>query len=238
MKEEIKQIKIKLGISILICVAILCLLAVTLAWFRNLQQLNTVSLVQVPSKLTLSGANRSEMTRISLELTPDDEQNGEQVTIRRVFCVESTDNFRLEVVRTTNINEMDIKIYPVKTANSDLDSGTVKGNDGLKTYYYIPDGNCLEGSYINKVEDKYLAIQKGNDKTLHGENYVECDKVQKNAEPLYWRTVTKQDYDDMDYSKEDTTDDEQNMRYRYYVLELRWDTSDQETDMVYLLASH
>lgn len=234
MKEEIKQIKKKLVVLILLCIAILILIVATLAWFRNLQQLNTVSLVQIPSKLTLSGANRSELQKISLELTPDDTINGDgEVTLRRVFCVESTSDFRLEVVRTTNINEMDIKIYPVKTANSDLDSGTVKGNDGLNTYYYTPDANWLEGLYINKVENEYLANE-----TLHDENYISGDTVQKNAEPLYWRTVTKQDYDDMYYSKEDTTDDEKNMRYRYYVMELSWDTSDQETDMVYLLASH
>ena len=136
MKEEIKRTKIKLVVSILLCVAILGFIGGTLAWFRYLQQLNTVALVQIPSKITLSGANRSELQKISLELTPDDDITGEgKVTIRRVFCVESTADFRLEVVRTTNIEGMDIKIYPVQTANSDLrsfipGSGMVKGNDG------------------------------------------------------------------------------------------------------------
>ena len=241
MKEEIKRTKIKLVLSILLCVAILGFTGGTLAWFRYLQQLNTVALVQIPSQITLSGANRSELQRISLELTPDDMQDGDQVTIRRVFCIESTADFRLEVVRTTNIEGMDIKIYPVKATNSDLDSGdsgAVKGNDGLKTYYYMPETNSLEGSYLNKVENQYLAIQKDNDGTLHGENYVEGDTVQKNAEPLYWRIDSVQKYDDQDYSKEDTTDDGIKMCYRYYVMELSWDTTDQETDMVYLLASH
>lgn len=239
MKEKIKRIKIKLVLSILLCAAILGFIGGTLAWFRHLQQLNTVALVQIPSRITLSGANRSELTRISLELTPDDEITGEgKVTIRRVFCVESTADFWLEVIRTTNIKGMDIKIYPVKATNSDLGSGTVKGNDGLNTYYYTPEKNCLEGSYLNKVADQYLAIQKDNAGTLHGENYVEGDTVQKNAEPLYWRTSSVQIYNDKDYSKEDTTDHEIKMYYRYYVMELSWNTTDQETDMVYLLASH
>lgn len=239
MREEMKRTKIKLVLSILLCVAILGFTGGTLAWFRYLQQLNTVALVQIPSRITLLGPNRSELQKISLELTPDDDITGEgQVTIRRVFCIESTADFRLEVVRTTNIEGMDIKIYPVKATNSDLDSGTVKGNDGLNTYYYTPETNFLEGSYLNKVADQYLAIQKGNDRTLHGENYVDGDTVQKNAEPLYWRTGTVQKYDDQEYSKEDTTDDGIKMCYRYYVMELSWDTTDQETDMVYLLASH
>ena len=239
MREEMKRTKIKLVLSILLCVAILGFTGGTLAWFRYLQQLNTVALVQIPSKITLSGANRSELQKISLELTPDDDITGEgKVTIRRVFCVESTADFWLEVIRTTNIEGMYIKIYPVKATNSDRDSGTVKGNDGLNTYYYTPEENFLEGSYLNKVENQYLAIQKDNDGTLHGENYVKGDTVQKNAEPLYWRTAPVQEYDDQEYSKENTTDNEIKMYYRYYVLELSWDTTAQETDMVYLLASH
>ena len=239
MKEEMKRTKMKLVLLILLCVAILGFTGGTLAWFRYLQQLNTVALVQIPSRITLLGPNRSELQKISLELTPDDNITGDgRVTIRRVFCIESTADFRLEVVRTTNIEGMDIKIYPVKATNSDLNSGTVKGNDGLNTYYYTPEKDFLDGSYLNKVADQNLAIQKGNDKTLHGENYVDGDTVQKNAEPLYWRTDLVQKYDAQEYSKEDTTDDGIKMCYRYYVMELSWDTTDQETDMVYLLASH
>ena len=239
MKEEMKRTKMKLVLLILLCVAILGFTGGTLAWFRYLQQLNTVALVQIPSKITLSGANRSELQKISLELTPDDDITGEgKVTIRRVFCVESTANFWLEVIRTTNIEGMDIKIYPVKATNSDLDSGIVKGTDGVNTYYYTPDETNLTGAYLNQVADEEYAIQAGNDKTLHGENYVDGDDVQKNAEPLYWRSGTEQSVFDTDYSRSGTAADGMDIYYRYYVMELSWNTSDQETDMVYLLASH
>ena len=239
MREEMKRTKIKLVLSILLCVAILGFTGGTLAWFRYLQQLNTVALVQIPSKITLSGANRSELQKISLELTPDDDITGEgKVTIRRVFCVESTANFWLEVIRTTNIEGMDIKIYPVKATNSDLDSGIVKGTDGVNTYYYTPDETNLTGAYLNQVADEEYAIQAGNDKTLHGENYVDGDDVQKNAEPLYWRSGTEQSVFDTDYSRSGTAADGMDIYYRYFVMELSWNTSDQETDMVYLLASH
>ena len=234
-----KRTKIKLVLSILLCVAILGFTGGTLAWFRYLQQLNTVALVQIPSKITLSGANRSELQKISLELTPDDDITGEgKVTIRRVLCVESTADFWLEVIRTTNIEGMDIKIYPVKATNSDLDSGIVKGTDGVNTYYYTPDKTNLTGAYLNQVADEEYAIQAGNDKTLHGENYVDGDDVQKNAEPLYWRSGTEQSVFDTDYSRSGTAADGMDIYYRYYVMELSWNTSDQETDMVYLLASH
>lgn len=236
LKEVIKQLKTKWILLILICAMILGLTGVSFAWIRYLQQLNTVALVQIPSRITLSGPNRSELQRISLELTPDDTQNGAEVTIRRVFCIESTADYWLEVVRTTNIEGMDIKIYPVKSSNSDLNSGTVKGTDGVDTYYYTPEDDSLVGSYLN--QDGKIAIQKDKPGTLHGENYVDGDNVQKNAEPLYWRTSGRQTYNDAEYSTLGTATDDITMYYRYYVLELSWNTTAQETDLVYLLASH
>ncbi|MGN1196192.1 MAG: hypothetical protein ACI4TA_01155 [Acetatifactor sp.] len=239
MKEKIKQKKIKWIISILLYVMLLGLIGVTFAWYRDLQQLNTVALVQIPSRITLSGANRSELQRISLELTADDVQEGNQVTIRRVFCVESTENFWLEVARTTNIENMVIQIYPVKAENSDKTSGLVKGTDGVETFYYTPDDTYLNGDYINQVENETIAIQKDDSGTLHAENYDDGDAVQQNAEPLYWRTDQAEVYNREEYSKPGTVEDEGiDIYYRYYVLQLSWDTSAQETDLVYLLASH
>lgn len=239
MKGKIKQVNMKWIISILLCAAVLGLTGVTFAWIRNLQQLNTVALVQIPSRITLSGANRSELQRISLELTADDVKTAEGVTIRRVFCVESTADYWLEVVRTTNIENMEIKIYPVSNSNSNQEAGTVKGTDGVQTFYYTPDGACLAGDYINLVKNGTIAIQKGNQGTLHAENYDTDDVVQQNAEPLYWRTSQIEECDRADYSASGKTEeDEIDIYYRYYVLELSWKTLAQETDMVYLMASH
>lgn len=229
--------KKKLTVLILV-VAVMSFAVGSFAWFLYSQKLNTVSLVQMPSKLTIAGPNHSEMTRISLELTPDDTQNGDEVTIRRVFCIESTAEFRLEVIRTTNIQGMDIKIYPVKIENSDQESGIVKGTDGESIFYYTPELDYITGSYLNQVADQEYAIPENKDNTLHGENYVPGDDVQKNAEPLYWRAGQTQSISDTDYSADGTATDGTVIKYRYYVLELSWTTTAQETDMVYLLASH
>ena len=55
---------------------------------------------------------------------------------------------------------------------------------------------------------------------------------------MYWRTADKEKFDLAEYSKEDVDNKDIKMYYRYYVLELKWTTTAQETDMVYLLASH
>lgn len=238
LREEIRQMKNKLILLVLLCVAVLMTAGVTVAWLWNYQQLNTVSLVQIPSRITLSGANRSELQRISLELTADDTQEGDQVTIRRVFCIESTADYWLEVVRTTNIENLSIQIFPVKAENSDLTSGVVKGTDGTETFYYTPESASLAGAYLNQVENGEIAIQKNDEGTLHAENYDHDDEVQQNAEPLYWRTNDVVDYNSEEYSKSGTDADGTEIHYRYFVLELSWNTSAQETDMMYLLVSH
>lgn len=258
MKQDKKQAKLKIALAVYLCVMVLRLTGATLAWFRHLQQLNTVALVQIPSKITLSGPNRSELQRISLELTADDTQDKDkdQVTIRRVFCIESTADYWLEVIRTTNIENMDIKIFPVKTdnislaSNSNLEPGEVevKGTDGIQTFYYTPDEDSLEGDYLNRVqdenslEDAYLNSSGVKPiiatQALHGENYADGDSVQQNAEPLYWRTKERCVNSRDGYSQADTATTGEKICYRYFILELSWDTSAQETDLVYLLASH
>lgn len=242
MEDKEKSFKGKRWILGLIIALLLALIGISVAWFAYLNRLNTISVVQIPSRITISGANRSEMQNISLEMTSDDTQDGKRVTIRRVFCIESTDDFLLEVAHTTNIPNMEIKIFPVSNENSkpDKTSGAVKGSDAGRTFYYDPDGTGIAGNYINKVGD--IAIQENDPGSLHRQTYSDGDtgKVQQNAEPLYWLSeLQKFDNDNKDYYRVGKAGDGvTEIKYRYYVLQLSWDIDRAETDMVYLLASH
>lgn len=235
---ENRKIKLKFRIltSALIVMVALGVVGISFAWLAYWHRLNTISVVQIPSKISISGANRSEMQKISLEMTSDDTQEGDTVTIRRVFCIESTDDFLLEVAHTTNIPNMDIKIFPVSNENSEetKESGSVQGADAEagKIFYYDPDDEPLEGGYINKTGD--IA-----NNSLHDKIYTEGDRVQQNAEPLYWLTDNTENCKLQDYYRDGKAADGQtDIFYRYYVLQLSWDVKDSETDMVYLLASH
>lgn len=224
-------------ISALTVIVILNIVALSFAWLLKWHRLNTVSVLQIPSKISISGANRSEMQKISLELTSDDTQTGDRVTIRRVFCIESTDDFLLEVAHTTNIKNMEILIFPVSNQNSEPEkvSGSVQGTDieEGRVFYYDPDGTPLQGSYINETND--IA-----DKTLHNQTYADGENnVQQNAEPLYWLTDNPEVYKKDEYSRiGKATDGVTDIYYRYYVLQLSWDIDQAETDILYLLASH
>lgn len=219
-----------------IVVMLLSVVSVSFAWLIKWHRLNTVSVLQIPSKISITGANRSEMQKISLELTGDDIRSGNKVTIRRVFCIESTDDYLLEVAHTTNIKNMEILIFPVSNQNSEPDkkSGTVQGTDieAGRVFYYDPDGESLQGSYLNKTNT--IA-----NSTLHDQTYASGDRVQQNAEPLYWLTESLEDCEKKDYSRTGmAADGVTDIHYRYYVLQLSWDVDQAETDIVYLLASH
>lgn len=241
MKGKKKNLKKKRLITLLVFMIILEIVGISFAWLSYWHRLNTISVVQIPSRITISGANRSEMQKISLEMTSDDTQEGNKVTIRRVFCIESTDDYLLEVAHTTNIPNMEIKIFPVSKDNSDIESegsssestqGAVKGTDEGTVFYYKPDGTSISGGYLNK---------EGNiaNKSLHNQVYSDGDKVQQNAEPLYWISSEAEEYDKKDYSRRGiSADGKTEIYYRYYVLELSWEIDQAETDMVYLLASH
>lgn len=249
MENSKKRLKLQVLISVLMVALLLGMIGISFAWLAFWNRLNTISVLQIPSKISISGANRSEMQRISLEMTSDDTQEGDRVTIRRVFCIESTDDFLLEIAHTTNIDNMDIKIFPVSNVNSEpeKESGSVQGADveAGKVFYYDPDEEPIKGDYLNRefVEEdgktKQIAILGDNPNSLHGQTYTNADKVQRNAEPLYWLTEAAEICDKDGYSRTGTTADGQTkIYYRYYILQLSWDVTQSETDMVYLLASH
>ena len=242
------------GLYALLCLAVSAVLlsGITFAWYYREHSLRSVSLVQVPVKITISGANRSEMNRISLNLTEDDMINEGRVTIRRVFCIESTSDYYLEIAHTTNIPKMDIKMYSAREGNGSGEGNVdVKGSsgDGNNYYYYYNTGSeQISGDYINK-DSSYtgsgkLALQENESGSLHGRVYSSTDsgRVQINAEPLYWKTTDLIDFDNGTYSKAgestDLSGETVAIYYRYFVLELTWDNSASETDMVYLMAGH
>ena len=92
-------------------------------------------------------------------------------------------------------------------------------------------GAALEGRYLNMSSDNRTATAQYHEKT-----YGKYDSVQNLAEPLYWKTTTKQTLskDNSAVSKQD-----EGIYYvDYYVLRISWDKSVQnnkETDMIYIM---
>lgn len=195
-------------ISVLILAVLMTAVVGTMAWLRNVRSLQTVTQVVV-TDLSLKGP--TEQT-IAIDIGGIDVKHPGSSTY--VFGVRSNnvDKYQIQLGYTTNL-PLTYTIYP--TAESGPDSTEVGG----KTFYY-DTVTPLSGSYLNTDTSHLLA-----DDTLHEKTYgtgFDQNKVQKNAEPIYWRSGI------IDIVRHST---------QYFVLEISWGeglSNNKETDMIYL----
>lgn len=195
----------------LVTTALLAILVGTLAWLNYSRTLQTMTRVYMPV-LTLQGGKGQSTAEINMGNI--DVTNGtEKVCVFSVVSTEDT-NFILQLAHTTNI-PFTYSIHPATWSNDQPTTGSyVQEGSG---YYSYTDSNTLSGGYLNQDTNTQIANQD-----RHSTTYGEYNSVQKNAEPLYWRSTSTS-----------ITAKEQ----KYYVLKLKWDNNlenNKETDMVYL----
>lgn len=142
-----------------------------------------------------------------------------------VFCVYSekpSKSYYLQLAHTTNIG-FKYEIYKASRPAADASAADVVSYLG-KQY---KKENPLDGSYLNKKDES-----SGNATNKYHEiTYGKYDKVQKSAEPLYWKTTSQET---LPAKQDDTT-----YYVNYYILRILWDENVQnnkETDMIYLMA--
>lgn len=187
----------------------------TLAWFQYTRKLQTITEVHVPT-LWLDNISTVDLGEIDVE----NAENG-QYRKRYVFAVVSNEGkpFLLQLAHTTNI-PFTYTIYNA-VESQDVPSGDYEAAGGV--YYTV--GSAVEGGYVNR-EDPGLA-----NRDYHVATYGEYTNVQKNAEPLYW--------------KSDSQAFAQNAKpyISYYILEVSWGSgggtnvyNTKETDLIYLMA--
>ena len=212
--------------SLILVVAVFA--GVVYAWFFRQMDISTLLAIREPSAISILGPNGEEMSSIDLNYGPGDKE-GNKVTVRRVFCVQTAEDYhRLEIVHTTNLKGLEFKLYPVDT------SGTGSVTDGGKEYNYRQ--TPLTGKYINVDTEKSNADYRYADKTYHSQNYATDDPVQSHAEPVYWLADNKLETDKSASNKVTIGDKEY---YRtYYVCEVSWTEKEKETDIFYILADN
>ena len=200
----------------LVTTALLAVVLGSLAWFQYPRKLQTLTEVHVPS-LWLEGANGQNIKTVDLgEINVE----GGSFNKRYVFAVASNEKnpYRLQLAHTTNI-DFTYTIYAaqrVETPPSTGDYETVSG-----TYYQI--GSPVSGKYQNQDSETKLATD-----VYHSTTYGSYGKVQKNAEPLYWKS------DKLTFPATETSAP----YISYYVLDVSWDKdvyNTKETDLIYLM---
>lgn len=192
------------------------------AWFYYQLDMGTLLAIKEPSDISILGPDGAEMSSIDLNYT-EGEKTGDQVTVKRVFCVQtSADKHRLEIAHTTNLKGLTFHIYQVS------DNGTETITDEGHTYKY--DKKAIDGSYLNLDSGKSGADYKYANDKYHEKNYETNDQVQIHAEPVYWLANQPLDTNKTNSIKNGKT-------YRtYYVCEVSWTETKKETDIFYILA--
>ena len=137
-----------------LCVAVLYV-GITYTWFVGNQSVSTVAKIAKPSNLQILGPNSSAIEQLDLSYDASN-VDGEKVTVRRGFCVESGgEAFELQVANTTNISGLSVKVYRVNVngSNKDLvvESSTTWSKGDEVTFTDISDetGSQTFDNYTN-----------------------------------------------------------------------------------------
>lgn len=223
-KDNLTAKKKKFRYTLFSTILVLILFAALVgAWFYYQSDMGTLLAIKEPSNISILGPDGAEMSSIDLNYT-EGEKTGDRVTVKRVFCVQtSAAKHLLEIAHTTNLKGLTFNIYKVS------DNGTEIVTDEGYTYKY--DKTAIAGDYLNIAKTEESGY-KYADNTYHDKNYegINKDQVQIHAEPVYWLASQPLDTNKTNSIKNGTT-------YRtYYVCEVSWTETEKETDIFYILA--
>lgn len=250
-KKNRKIKKIYITSIIALILALTALIGVTLSWFFNKRELDSLTWIKTPICLNIRSGNDHDIAYLDLGSIDADMTDR---TIERVFCVygEPLDIYSLQLACTTNI----AFYYDVYRAKYDPTNGNVvftytdKDKEFTEKFSYEKDS---EGNVLNPViSAKPLGKMTAEEIAAHqnhalsygdekGQNPVGKKKVQSNAEPLYW--LASENGLNVMKPQNVQTNSETGTSYfcDYYVIKIHWDEgtviNDKETDMVYLTVS-
>lgn len=233
MNKKIVTVILSLAISFLL------LGGLTYAWMYRRAAMSTLLKIQPPDTIAIipTTDDGSELTMLDLDFHENSSDKNEDgiVTIYRPVCIRSSEPVhRLEIVHTTNLNDLSFNIY---LAQKTIDSN----NDVLIT----ANKTILSGEYKNETtEGSKLAKQE----VL--ENYGSTsDVADVHAYPLYWIAVNC--VTDGVLSDSEITENwqkvtsvqeigaDQKINYNtYYILEISWKETSKETDLFYVMAQN
>ena len=236
MKQSRRTRAIKQAVlSVLVIFAAFSLATgLTLAWLMNQYRLSSIGKIHPPTYISILAPGDTEMQAIDLSYDKSEVHDG-RVELKRPIVIRSeSQKYDLCIAHTTNTSGLKISLYEAvangKEGNAYLAGITEKGTP----YYWNrknEDDLFKSGAYVNPQGDGDRTIadksHSAHSETFRLSENAAYDKVQKFAEPLYWVktgcTGEKRTPDDGNY-------------YTNYILEITWDETDKETDILYVIA--
>ena len=245
-KKNGKIKKIYITSIIALILALTALIGVTLSWFFNKRELDSLTWIKTPICLNIRSGNDHDIAYLDLGSIDADTKDRE---VYRVFCVygEPVDIYSLQLAYTTNIAfyyDIYRASYAPETGNVDF-TYTDETGDHTEKFSYDPESTpVIQAKPLNKLNETEIAAHQshtlsyGDDK---GQKPVDEGKVQSNAEPLYW--LANENGLNVMNPQNVKKNSETGTAYfcDYYVIKIHWDEgtviNDKETDMVYLTVS-
>ena len=243
-KNKVKKMYISSVIALIL--AATALIGVTFAWFFYRRELDTLTWIKTPIRLDIRSGNDHDIAYLDLGSIDADTPGR---TIERVFCVygEPVDIYSLQLAYTTNIAfyyDIYRASYDPKNGNVDFTYTDEKGDHTEKFKYDLKSVPVIHAKPLNKLNKTEIAAHQSHSLSYGDEkglNPVNTNKVQSNAEPLYWLASE----DGLNVMKPQNIQNHEvtNSAYfcDYYVIKIHWDEgtviNDKETDMVYLTVS-
>ena len=204
--------------------AALALLAVpVLAWLYMQRSMETITKINMPNALLIGAGDAKPIQQLELGNIDASETNRYKDVVFCVYSEKRSLNYYLQLAHTTNIG-FNYQIYKAELR----DDGELNYLD--KKYR---KGVLLVGNYLNEdskpgyANDAYHATTYPNSNGNQSGSY---NNVQKSAEPLYWKSTSKEILPD----KKDTT----GYYVNYYILHITWNETvknNKETDMIYIM---
>ena len=241
-----KTRKMYISSIIALILAVVLLIGVTLSWFLNRREMDSLTWIKTPIRLDIRSGNNHDIAYLDLGSIDADTPNR---TIERVFCVygEPVDNYSLQLSYTTNIPFY----YDIYRASYAPDNGNVaftytdKDGDHEEKFRYDTNSTpVIQAKPLNKMTAEEITAHQSHTLSYgddEGKNPVDQKKVQSNAEPLYW-LANENGLNVMKPENVQTNSTTKSTYFcDYYVIKIHWDEgtviNDKETDMIYLTAS-
>lgn len=239
-KKQGSELIKRLVLSVLMVLATAALVTgVTTAWFTNQYRLSSIGKIHPPTYISILAPGDTVMQAIDLSYDKSEVHDG-RVELKRPFVIRSeTQYYDLCIAHTTNISGLTISLYEAVN-NGTEGEAYLTGITEKGTPYYWNKANKTDlfskGVYLNRLTDNSWADPENpaHTDTFRLSEDVAYNYVQKNAEPLYWVkkgcTATQRSENDRDYKANDKN------YYTSYILEITWNETDKETDILYVIA--
>ena len=219
----------------MVLVSVVLMAGAVLAWFASQSRLSSVGKIHPLTYISILAPGNSMIQSIDLSYDKSEVHNG-VVELKRPFVIRSeTESYDLCIAHTTNISGLKISLYQAEDNGSDGDadlSGITE--KGIPYFWKKKEPNLFdENGYQNKETSAETGrIQAAQNHDAHDETFRLTEnevysKVQKYAEPLYW---VKRGLKGQKQGQDD------NYYYTNYILEITWDETDKETDILYVIA--